>query len=1546
MKRIITIFLIIIMAGISLIYAETIYLNNANQAISLNIIEDNDDYTIIEFELNQYFKNSVQIQGKEYLGLGVKSEGIRLEKGNPELPVIGRSIMIPARSKMSVEIISQEYKEFQAKIIPSKGSLLRNQNPADIPYEFSDVYKTDRYFPENIVELGEPYILREIRGLSFRISPFIYNPVQEKVRFFTKITFKIYADGFDNTNVLQRNSEFITTDFKSIYSNQFLNFTQNQSRYQTIEEQGSILVISHPSFMNDMQDYVYWKNQKGIPTTMVSTNVAGTTHTAIKSYIQSYWASNPDLAFVQLVGDAAQIPTPTYAGGGSDPSFVMLVGNDHYPDMFIGRFSAETTAHVQTQVARTVHYERDIANATWLSKAMGVASNEGPGDNGEYDNQHMDIIRNLLLSYNYDFVDQFYQPSATATQVTNALNTGRGFVNYVGHGSNTNWTTTGFSNTHVNALTNSNMLPFIVSVACVNGNFTSITCFAEAWLRATHNTTGAPTGAIATYMSSINQPWRPPMRAQDVIAELLVSEEKHTIGGLFFNGSSAMLDVYPITDGYNTMRTWHIFGDASLMVRTINPQPMVINAPETLFLGLTQYSLNVNIEGALSALYNPQTNQLLGSAYSNQSGNVTITLNQPVDEVTEFLLTTTAFNKLTDIRTVSVLPNNSAYLVFNNVVNNLSGNASVNFNSQAELSVTLSNIGTLDTGSLSLSFSSDSDFINVITNSCTAENIPAESDFTIQTPFVIDVSQNTNGQSVAEFLINIVDSEQGSWSIPFTIDINTPILVEEDFVILDTNGNNNGYLDPSETAQIKITFKNQGNTASLPGNIVFASSNPMLTLSSVGTDLPVISPNQTYEYFINALVSENALIGSSVIISYFADFQSQVLSYAYTLNIGYEMEGFETGDFSAFNWQHSGNQNWVIDTNSVYEGNYSARSGGISHNQSSTLQISKSYSSAGEISFAYRVSSEASYDFLRFYINNIQQGQWSGNVNWTTATFAVPAGTVVFKWTYEKDGSLSSGSDCVWLDNISFSSTIDTPESPLIMLANDSFDFGDVQLNQAIDFELNIYNLGIANLIGSISLPECISYERNINFNISSMTNQSFNLSFNSQQAGIYQQNILINSNDSNNPEITVSVNAVVLAGNTEVQTISMIAGWNISSSYLEPVNKNLLSIFTPLINNNSLQKIQNESGSSIEYLSVIDTWINNIGDMNYAQGYRVSLNQAADLSIQGTPYEFPLFFNLSEGWNIISYPYSFSAPALEVLSGLIENSALVKVQAEDGASIEYLGGMLNDNIVNFEPGKGYAIRVSQDCILEFPAHVESVLVFSHDKAPADIENNYFKKVWSGNGWQHFNLYIVVDDDFLSLVQNGDEIGVFDGEYCVGAAVYTEGTELISVVASMNDYEYNDKDTSRNGYLSGNDFAVRIWSAYTEIEKNDFSIEILNGENKFMPGESSLVKLKNKELYDICLPFMTEITSVYPNPFNPFTNIQYSISKADFVKIAVFNIKGQKIRELFAGHQEQGHYSVAWEGLDQNNNAVSSGIYFTRLETSEKSIVRKIVLIK
>ena len=90
----------------------------------------------------------------------------------------------------------------------------------------------------------------------------------------------------------------------------------------------------------------------------------------------------------------------------------------------------------------------------------------------------------------------------------------------------------------------------------------------------------------------------------------------------------------------------------------------------------------------------------------------------------------------------------------------------------------------------------------------------------------------------------------------------------------------------------------------------------------------------------------------------------------------------------------------------------------------------------------------------------------------------------------------------------------------------------------------------------------------------------------------------------------------------------------------------------------------------------------------------------------------------------------------------------------------------------------------------------------------------------------------------------------------------------------------------------------------------------------------------------------TKLDNNYPNPFNPETIINYSIKEAGDVTIEVYNIKGQLVKILVNDIRETGNYTTIWNGRDNSNKSVSSGVYFVRLRTESQSLKQKITLIK
>ncbi len=130
-------------------------------------------------------------------------------------------------------------------------------------------------------------------------------------------------------------------------------------------------------------------------------------------------------------------------------------------------------------------------------------------------------------------------------------------------------------------------------------------------------------------------------------------------------------------------------------------------------------------------------------------------------------------------------------------------------------------------------------------------------------------------------------------------------------------------------------------------------------------------------------------------------------------------EGFESGDLDALDWCSLQWPHWFVTSDDRHSGTYSARPGKVSHGEITTLSLALDCT-AGRISFWRKVSSQYNRDNYRFYIDNKLQEQFSGEVAWSEVSFPVDAGAHTFRWEYEKDDAGSSGTDTVYLDDLTF----------------------------------------------------------------------------------------------------------------------------------------------------------------------------------------------------------------------------------------------------------------------------------------------------------------------------------------------------------------------------------------------------------------------------------------------------------------------------------------------------------------------------------------------
>ena len=94
------------------------------------------------------------------------------------------------------------------------------------------------------------------------------------------------------------------------------------------------------------------------------------------------------------------------------------------------------------------------------------------------------------------------------------------------------------------------------------------------------------------------------------------------------------------------------------------------------------------------------------------------------------------------------------------------------------------------------------------------------------------------------------------------------------------------------------------------------------------------------------------------------------------------------------------------------------------------------------------------------------------------------------------------------------------------------------------------------------------------------------------------------------------------------------------------------------------------------------------------------------------------------------------------------------------------------------------------------------------------------------------------------------------------------------------------------------------------------------------------------------LPGVFTLYPVYPNPFNPTTQISYDLSKSGMVNINIYDIMGRKIKSLFNTYQEPGHYSINWNADNELLEAVPAGVYICSIRAGDIRKTTKMILVK
>ncbi len=972
--------------------------------------------------------------------------------GHPEMPASRKLISVPLGAEAVVTLNSIEYEDIDLRkagypepVYPAQPPRIKSQDEHEFILDPA-AYALNGFEKHELVTVDMLGILRDKRIARINFVPFQYDPIRHVVRVFHRIDFSVSFENADIPATLALEENYASPAFRSV--NRFLANARPESNRENFKRYPvKYVIVSDRMFESQLQEFIEWKIQKGFMVVEAYTDEPGVGNSlsSIKTYLQGLYnagtVDDPAPSYVLFVGDIQQIPAYNNGNGATDRNYFEYTG-DLFPEIYYGRFSAQNPGQLQPYIDKTLQYEKyTMPDPTYLDEVVMVAGMDA-GHGYDWANGQINYGTINYFNLDHGIISHTYlypQSGSNAAQIRQDISNGVTFGNYTAHCSPSGWADPSFTLSDIPNLQNEEMYCVLVGNCCSSSEYQLNECFGEAIVRTANKGAVGYIGASnSTYwdedyyfgvgVGAISQ--NPPPYSQTSLGyyDRAFHDHGEEFGEWYVSGDEMIFaGNLAVTEGApgSAQYYWDIYnymGDPSLMVYFSNPPATTADYMPLLPLQSTSFEVTTEPYAYVALSLD---NEFIGAALANENGEALLEF-PPLTEPGEGDVVVTRQNGQPFFGTVLIASPSGPYLILDDVAIGDAGgnnNGFADFGESISLDVSVENAGNGDAlGTISTLTGSDP-YITVTKDMHQWPDIPGLANITENGTFEMEIAADVPDQQTVNFEISFESQNKEVWNYTYDLVINAPVLTIGSMVIDDSqSGNNNGRLDPGETAMIKIVNRNTGHAETHDALATISTMCQYITLSNTSYEVGTLGLlGYKYAQF-EVSVDPDAPDGAAI-----AQFDYTLGSGEYSATkqfnkkIGIILEDFETGDFSKFDWVMGGDLPWQITNMYPYEGSFSARSGDIADGQKSELKITVDVMIADTISFVYKVSSQLNKDKLKFYIGNSMQGEWSGvGGGWNEVSVYIPTGVHTLKWVYEKDVTGWSGDDCAWLDMIEF----------------------------------------------------------------------------------------------------------------------------------------------------------------------------------------------------------------------------------------------------------------------------------------------------------------------------------------------------------------------------------------------------------------------------------------------------------------------------------------------------------------------------------------------
>ncbi|MCX6640915.1 MAG: C25 family cysteine peptidase [bacterium] len=829
--------------------------------------------TVLDITVPGFYSEEVREAGTLYQQLSFGDFAMTQEVGKPQLPIVTKLIGIPDRSDLRVSVEVLATKTLTGFHVWPAQEPLKDGEAAPPFVINSNFYTQNVNYPGESAVVDLPQIWRDVRLTRLEVRPMTYNPATNQLTVATKIRVRVEYFGYNPVHEFTQHRAPINLEFQNLYRSAVVNFDQMGlplNNGMTDDPGTKYLIVTTTPALPYVTAFANFRNAQGYETEVRALGTGFSTAEEIKAYITTLY-NQFGLEYVLIVGDAyysggpgaVDVPMYYWVDSYSDSWYTMMDGaNDYLADLAIGRIIYDTPAELTLQMNKTMSYLTAPEVSNWAAHTLLVAHQE------EYPQKYT-LCKEQIRTFNYAIQNPIFGTAyggagATNADVVNYLNTNSsGILNYRGHGSATEWWQWGpsgsFTATNIAQLTNTNRLFVHFDVCCDNMDFPGYNgnCLAESFMK-------SPVAAVAIHSAIIPSYTIP---NHDYDKEFYKAIYNNGINHIGYASNYANITVYQLhgTLGESNIRTYLWLGDACIDTWTNTMQTLTVTHPTAMLIGTSTLTVSTGFQGALVCAQNAE---VYASGVTGASGSITLQFT-PGPQIPGLLkISVSAHNYLTYQQDISIIPPSGPYVVFNDCDINDSqvgnNNGQWDFGETTDLSIELKNVGVQPAPAVNATISTADPLITVIDGTQAYGNINANDSVRVADGFRVQAAVAAPDQHAVTFTLTAT-SGTSSWQSPFSLLVNAPVVAFDTLRILDpAPGNNNGALDPGETATFQIALENTGHSIAQGTSAAMTSNDPLVTITGSPATYGDINPGASVQRNYTVAAASNVPSGTLV----------------------------------------------------------------------------------------------------------------------------------------------------------------------------------------------------------------------------------------------------------------------------------------------------------------------------------------------------------------------------------------------------------------------------------------------------------------------------------------------------------------------------------------------------------------------------------------------------------------------------------------------------------------------------------------------------------